>query len=102
MKQHPDRQPRRAVTVQRRNDDDAETNQDFEGEWIDGNSSDLWLSMSAVKLHLAFFLSLSPGTGGFTKYPGRVIAANLALSEVFAICRLMRRKFSLLVVFVDS
>jgi hypothetical protein len=36
MKQHPDRQPRRAVTVQRGDDDDRQTDQDFEGDGIDG------------------------------------------------------------------
>ena len=36
MKQHPDRQPRRAVTVQGGDDDDRDTDQKFEGDWIDG------------------------------------------------------------------
>ena len=35
MKEHPDRQPRRAVTVNRRNDNDRETNDEFESERID-------------------------------------------------------------------
>jgi hypothetical protein len=35
MKQHPDRQPRRAITVQRRDDDNGQDNQDFEGNGID-------------------------------------------------------------------
>ena len=34
MKEHPDRQPR-AVTVNRRNDNDRETNDEFESERID-------------------------------------------------------------------
>jgi hypothetical protein len=38
MKQHPDRQPRRAVPVQRGNDDDRQTDQNFEGDWIDGGT----------------------------------------------------------------
>jgi hypothetical protein len=38
MKQHPDRQPRRAITVQGRDDDDARADQDFESDWIDGDA----------------------------------------------------------------
>jgi len=38
MKQHPDGQPRRAITVQRRDDDDRQTDQDFEGDGIDGGT----------------------------------------------------------------
>jgi hypothetical protein len=38
MKQHPDRQPRRAVAVHRRDDDDGNADQDFEGGWIDNLS----------------------------------------------------------------
>jgi hypothetical protein len=36
MKQHPDRQPRRTIAVQRRDDDDCQTDQSFESDWIDG------------------------------------------------------------------
>ena len=36
MKQHPDRQPRRAITVQGGDDDDRDTDQKFESDWIDG------------------------------------------------------------------
>jgi hypothetical protein len=36
MKQHPDRQPRRAIAMDCSDDDDRQTNQDFEGDWIDG------------------------------------------------------------------
>src|SRR5205809_8006428 len=46
MKQHPDRQPRGAVTVQRRDHDDAGTDQDFESDWIDGGYS--WLRIKAL------------------------------------------------------
>lgn len=35
MKQHPDRQPRRAVAMHRRDDDDSQTDQDFESDWTD-------------------------------------------------------------------
>ena len=35
MKEHPDRQPRRAVTVNRRDYNDRETNDEFESERID-------------------------------------------------------------------
>ena len=35
MKQHPDRQPGRAIPVHRGNDDNRQTDQDFEGERID-------------------------------------------------------------------
>ena len=35
MKQHPDRQPRRAKTVNRRNYHDPNCDQDFECKWID-------------------------------------------------------------------
>jgi len=38
MKQHPDRQPRRAVTMRRRDDDNRETDQDFESDGIDGGA----------------------------------------------------------------
>jgi hypothetical protein len=38
MKQHPDRQPRRAITVHGRNHDDGRDNQDFKGDGIDGGS----------------------------------------------------------------
>jgi hypothetical protein len=36
MKQHPDRQPRSAETMQRRDDDNRRTDQDLESYWIDG------------------------------------------------------------------
>jgi hypothetical protein len=36
MKQHPDRQPCRAITVQRGDDDDCRTDQNFESGWIYG------------------------------------------------------------------
>jgi hypothetical protein len=36
MKQHPDGQPRGAITVQRRDDNDRQTDQDLESDWIDG------------------------------------------------------------------
>ena len=36
MKEHPDRQPRRAVTMHRRNHDDGKTDQNFERDRIDG------------------------------------------------------------------
>ena len=36
MKKHPDRQPRRAVSVQSGNHDYRQADQDFEGDWIDG------------------------------------------------------------------
>jgi hypothetical protein len=39
MKEHPDRQPGGAITVHRRDDDDGDTDQDFEGDWIDVGSS---------------------------------------------------------------
>ncbi|HET6669770.1 MAG TPA: hypothetical protein VFH15_06020 [Pyrinomonadaceae bacterium] len=39
MKQHPDRQPCRAVTVNRRNYNDRETNDEFESERIDLETS---------------------------------------------------------------
>jgi len=35
MEEHPNRQPRRAVTMQRRNDDDRQADQDFESDWAD-------------------------------------------------------------------
>jgi hypothetical protein len=36
MKQHPDRQPGCAVTVQRSDDDDRYADKNFKGDWIDG------------------------------------------------------------------
>jgi len=36
MKQHPNRQPGRAITMGRRDHDDRQTDQDFESNWIDG------------------------------------------------------------------
>ena len=39
MKEHPDRQPRRAVTVHRRDHDDGHTDQDFESDWVYGKLS---------------------------------------------------------------
>ena len=36
MKQHPDRQPGRAITVHCGNDHNRQTDQDFEDDWIDG------------------------------------------------------------------
>jgi hypothetical protein len=36
MKQHPDRQPGRTITVQGGDDDDRRTDQNFESDWIDG------------------------------------------------------------------
>jgi hypothetical protein len=36
MKQHPDRQPRRAIAMQCGNEDDRQTDQEFEGDGIDG------------------------------------------------------------------
>ncbi|MEK6333695.1 MAG: hypothetical protein AABM67_02030 [Acidobacteriota bacterium] len=36
MKKHPDRQPGRAITMHRSDDDDGRDDQDFEGDWIDG------------------------------------------------------------------
>jgi hypothetical protein len=36
MKQHPDRQPRRAEAVQSSDDDDRRTDQNFKSSWIDG------------------------------------------------------------------
>src|SRR6185437_12413155 len=38
MKQHPDRQPRRSVSVHRRNDNDGQTDQSFEGDGIDARA----------------------------------------------------------------
>src|SRR5713226_7653449 len=38
MKQHPDRQPGRAITMRGRNHDDGRDNQDFEGNGIDGST----------------------------------------------------------------
>lgn len=40
MKQHPDRQPRRAIAMNRGNDDDRYADYEFEGKGIDDN--DLW------------------------------------------------------------
>ena len=34
MEEHPDRQPRSAVTMHRRDDDDADANENFDGDWI--------------------------------------------------------------------
>jgi len=39
MKEHPNRQPGRAITVHRRDDDDGGADQDFEGDWIDVDAS---------------------------------------------------------------
>ena len=39
MKEHPDRQPRRAITVNGGNDDDGKTDDEFESEWIDLKTS---------------------------------------------------------------
>jgi hypothetical protein len=36
MEQHPDRQPGSAVTMSCRDDDDADADEDFESDWIDG------------------------------------------------------------------
>ena len=36
MKQHPDRQPRRAIAVHCRDDDDGQADQNLESRWIDG------------------------------------------------------------------
>jgi hypothetical protein len=41
MKQHPDGQPRGAITVQRRDDNDRQADQEFEGDWIDGVTPDV-------------------------------------------------------------
>jgi hypothetical protein len=35
MKEHPNRQPGRAITMYRRDDDNGDTDQDFESYWID-------------------------------------------------------------------
>ena len=40
MKQHPNRQPRRAIAVQGGDDDDRHADQNFEGDWIDGVTPD--------------------------------------------------------------
>lgn len=52
MKQHPDRQPRRAVTVQRRNDDDRQTDQNFESDRIDGVTPEVNLQPACVSRRL--------------------------------------------------
>jgi hypothetical protein len=39
MKEHPNRQPGRAIAMHRRDDDDGDTDQDFESNWIDVDAS---------------------------------------------------------------
>jgi len=50
MKQHPDRQPRRAITVNRGDDDDRQADQNFEGDWID-NATPLRIKRKEREVH---------------------------------------------------
>lgn len=51
MKEHPDRQPRGAVTMHCRNDDDGDADQNFECDWVDGRVLKIiWIKRSLIDL----------------------------------------------------
>jgi len=73
MKEHPDRQPRGAVSVQSGNHHYRQANQDFEGDWIDGDSPIVVAKPRSTGNYFGFFLffffspSSESRSGGLTK-----------------------------------